>query len=268
MPSSSSSSSLFSKSALGSAFSSSPSPSPATSSDHALPVLPHSTQPQHVRLNLSIQQFIESFRQLTPSSPSSPSSSISSLTSSNHLNGSGILGTGPPSTSMTLTHALSAAQGLHAEAKKLPAEDRAVYLQEIKDVGALFAYSEPETSILKGFLEQGRRIALAEQVNRAILCEWNWLSSLDVGRRTLRYWHGRKSSAALYSTLRRSLSISAKWRAEAHDRFRTSFDVQPARSLHSPNLRHICHHESEGVGYDSTMDRRGWRGQAAPGDGE
>jgi hypothetical protein len=75
------------------------------------------------------------------------------------------------SSGVTLTHALTAAQGLHAEAKKLPAEDRAVYLQEIKDVGALFAYSDPETSILKGFLEQGRRIALAEQVNRAILRE-------------------------------------------------------------------------------------------------
>jgi len=46
-----------------------------------------------------------------------------------------------------------------------------VYLQEIKDVGALFAYTEPETSILKGFLQQSRRIALAEQVNRAILSE-------------------------------------------------------------------------------------------------
>jgi hypothetical protein len=74
---------------------------------------------------------------------------------------------------VTLTHALTAAQGLHAEAKKLGPEDRAVYLQEIKDVGALFAYTDPETSILKGFLEQGRRIVLAEQVNRAILRESN-----------------------------------------------------------------------------------------------
>ncbi len=73
--------------------------------------------------------------------------------------------------SVTLTHALTAAQGLHSEAKKLPPDVRAVYLQEIKDVGALFAYTEPETSILKGFLQQSRRIALAEQVNRAILSE-------------------------------------------------------------------------------------------------
>lgn len=76
---------------------------------------------------------------------------------------------GSSSSGVTLTNALTAAQGLHQEAKKLAPEDRAVYLQEIKDVGALLAYTDPETSILKGFLEQGRRIALADQVNRAIL---------------------------------------------------------------------------------------------------
>ncbi|ORY33973.1 CTLH/CRA C-terminal to lish motif domain-domain-containing protein [Naematelia encephala] len=136
--------------------------------DHAMPVFPKSTHPSHVRLNLQIQQFIESFRQLGPSSPSSPSSSISSLTSSMHMSTS-LHHNGTSSSGATLTNALTAAQGLHSEAKKLPAEARAVYLQEIKDVGALFAYTNPETSILKGFLEQGRRIALAEQVNRAVL---------------------------------------------------------------------------------------------------
>ena len=79
---------------------------------------------------------------------------------------------------VTLTHALTAAQGLHQEAKKLKPEDRAVYLQEIKDVGALFAYKDPETSILKGFLEQGRRISLAEQINRAILSKYFGFSEL------------------------------------------------------------------------------------------
>ena len=82
-------------------------------------------------------------------------------------------GTGGSSVSpgVTLTNALTAAQGLHAEAKKLPPDVRAVYLQEIKDVGALFAYTDPETSILSGFLAQERRVALAEQVNFAILGE-------------------------------------------------------------------------------------------------
>jgi hypothetical protein len=100
---------------------------------------------------------------------------MGSLTSSMHNGGPSAAVPGGAGTAagggVTLTHALTAAQGLHAEAKKLGPEDRAVYLQEIKDVGALFAYTDPETSILKGFLEQGRRIVLAEQVNRAILRE-------------------------------------------------------------------------------------------------
>ncbi len=44
-----------------------------------------------------------------------------------------------------------------------------MYLQETKDVCALLAYADPESSVLRGFLDQQRRIALAEQVNRAIL---------------------------------------------------------------------------------------------------
>ncbi|WVR07099.1 hypothetical protein IAU60_004138 [Kwoniella sp. DSM 27419] len=136
-------------------------PAIAIEPNHSLPVLCHSTYPSHVRLNLQIQQFIESFRQVSPSSPapSSPSSSIGSLGNSGTLSNS----------TATLTNALTAAQGLHTEAKKLSAEVRAMYLREIKDVGALFAYSNPEKSILKGFLEQSRRIRLADQVNAAIL---------------------------------------------------------------------------------------------------
>ncbi|WVF71507.1 hypothetical protein IAT40_006313 [Kwoniella sp. CBS 6097] len=159
---SASSSSIYSHSASRPNFS-----SPA--GNHNIPVLHRSTYPSHVRLNLQIQQFIESFRQLSSSSstngsspgPSSPSSSIGSLGNSGTLSNS--------NSSINLTHALTAAQGLHAEAKKLPAEVRAVYLQEIKDVGALFAYADPENSILGGFLDQSRRIKLSEQVNAAIL---------------------------------------------------------------------------------------------------
>lgn len=139
---------------------------PPLGPSHSLPTFVHSPQPAHIRLNLQIQAFIESFRQLAPSSsaPTSPESSIGSLSSSAHLHL-------PSGSGVSLTNALTAAQGLHQEAKKLPPEERAVYLQEIKDVGALFAYSDPESSILRGFLDQERRIALAEQVNRAILCE-------------------------------------------------------------------------------------------------
>ncbi|WVQ72497.1 hypothetical protein IAR50_002052 [Cryptococcus sp. DSM 104548] len=129
---------------------------------HAIPVFNTSSDPSHVRLNLQIQQFIESFRQMNlGSSTSSPASSISSLANSQLTNGGG--------GGETLTHALAAAQGLHAEAKKLKPEVRAVYMQEIKDVGALFAYENVEQSPLGGFVKQERRIRLSEQVNRAIL---------------------------------------------------------------------------------------------------
>lgn len=139
--------------------------SSSSSNDYSLPVFHTSLEPRHVKLNLEIQQFIENFRQLSPSSPSSPSSSMSSILSQ-PTNGLG--------NSRTLAHTLAEAQGLHVEAKRLLPEERAVYLEEIKDAGALFAYTNPETSILKGFLEQGRRIALAQQVNGAILSESLW----------------------------------------------------------------------------------------------
>ncbi|WWC89256.1 uncharacterized protein L201_004177 [Kwoniella dendrophila CBS 6074] len=156
-----------------------------TTTNHSIPVLYKSTEPSHVKLNLQIQQFIEYFRQLNPSSStstfdsnsngldssSSPSSSIGSLsgsTSSITTNGNN-----SNSSNGNLINALSAAQGLHSEAKKLPAEIRAIYLQEIKDVGALFAYTNPEQSILKGFLDQNRRIKLSEMINSAILKSQN-----------------------------------------------------------------------------------------------
>lgn len=69
----------------------------------------------------------------------------------------------------TLTHALTAASGLHAEAAKLDPAARSVYVREITEAGALFAYTDPEQSPVGGFLKQERRIALADQVNRAIL---------------------------------------------------------------------------------------------------
>ncbi|OCF60643.1 hypothetical protein L486_00279 [Kwoniella mangroviensis CBS 10435] len=135
-----------------------PGPGP---SNHSIPVLPRSTDPAHIKLNLQIQEFIEHFRPLNPSSlgGSSPSSSAGSLTGS--------------TSSINLTNALSAAQGLHTEAKRLSPEIRAIFLKEINDAGALFAYSNPENSILSGFLDQKRRIRLSEMVNAAILKSQN-----------------------------------------------------------------------------------------------
>lgn len=133
---------------------------PRQGGNHATPVFARSTEADHVRLNLQIQQFIESFRQIVPSAPSSPASSIGSLNGSS--SGSG---------GATLNVALTALHGLHADALRMMPAPRSVYLQEIKDVGGLLAYTDPENSTLSGFLDQARRVALAQQVNAAILRE-------------------------------------------------------------------------------------------------
>ena len=86
--------------------------------------------------------------------------------SGSHGNG---IGNGNGSGTGSLQQALAAAGGLHAEAGKLEPSDRAVYVREITEAGALFAYTDPESSPVGGFLKQERRIQLARQVNRAIL---------------------------------------------------------------------------------------------------
>lgn len=143
--------------------------------DHAEPVFARSTDPEHVRLNLQIQEFIESFRQLD-SAPPSPASSGGMLDSTaagvsstlaDSVGSIGSAGLG----GAALEAALQALHRLHEEAKRLRPAHRARYLQEIKDVGGLFAYTDPGSSIVSGFLHQTRRIALAQQVNAAILSE-------------------------------------------------------------------------------------------------
>lgn len=161
-------------------------PNPTTTSEptnHATPTFPESLYPPHVLLNLQIQDFIESFRLLNPdpSPSSSMTSSIASLHASQSLsislglgngngngNGNGAFN-GSANGTGSLQQALSAAGRLHAEAKKLEPFDRAVYVREITEAGALFAYTDPESSPVGGFLEQERRIQLAQQVNRAVL---------------------------------------------------------------------------------------------------
>jgi hypothetical protein len=134
---------------------------PPTAQPNSKPSFPLSTSPSQIILNLHIQQFIESFRSLPQ--PVSPSSSIStSMSMSMSMSQS----TGG------LQHALTAASGLHAEAALLEPSIRAVYVREITEAGALFAYTDPDNSPVGGFLQQERRIALAEQVNRAILSKY------------------------------------------------------------------------------------------------
>jgi hypothetical protein len=133
---------------------------PPAPQPNSKPSFPLSTSPSQITLNLHIQQFIESFRSLPQ--PVSPSSSIStSMSMSMSMSMSQSTG--------GLQHALTAASGLHAEAALLEPSIRAVYVREITEAGALFAYTDPDNSPVGGFLQQERRIALAEQINRAIL---------------------------------------------------------------------------------------------------
>jgi len=145
---------------------------------NSIPTFPNSTHPSHILLNLHIQQFIESFRSLPQTmSPGSSTSSLTSNQNNNLMSMSMSMSMSIPNPSASrngngvggLQQALTAASGLHAEAALLDPSARAVYVREITDAGALFAYTDPEDSPVSGFLRQERRIVLAEQVNRAIL---------------------------------------------------------------------------------------------------
>ncbi|CAK9786124.1 hypothetical protein CC85DRAFT_283770 [Cutaneotrichosporon oleaginosum] len=133
-----------------------PAPRARTGLTHATPIFARSTAPEHVALNLQIQQFIERFREIVPSAPSSPASSIGSLNG-----GSG--------RSAPLDAAINVLAAINVAALKLPGAQRSEYLKELHDLSGLFAYSYPEDSELAGFLDQKRRVALAAQVNAAIL---------------------------------------------------------------------------------------------------
>jgi hypothetical protein len=69
------------------------------------------------------------------------------------------------------TELLYLAQKLYSSASQLQnANDRAAYLKELGNVGALLAYKHPENSPMAKYLSQARREAVADQINTAILC--------------------------------------------------------------------------------------------------
>ncbi|KAJ2923456.1 hypothetical protein H1R20_g13630, partial [Candolleomyces eurysporus] len=61
---------------------------------------------------------------------------------------------------------------LYALVKALPnPKDREVYKQELKNVGGILAYKDPEESSVAKYLAYQRREAVADQINRAVLRE-------------------------------------------------------------------------------------------------
>uniref|UniRef100_V5EWF9 CRA domain-containing protein n=2 Tax=Kalmanozyma brasiliensis (strain GHG001) TaxID=1365824 RepID=V5EWF9_KALBG len=169
--------------------------SSSSPSDKVLPANPTSMEPDHLLLNLQIQVFIEAIRsassaQLAPATSSLSASngglpSLASTTpgiaasaisraaspapSTSSSNGSGTSATGNAALNPALHSALAYAQGLYASAQKLPSFWRAMYLKELEQVTALLAYTDVEHSPVRRFLHKSRKVALAEQVNSAIL---------------------------------------------------------------------------------------------------
>ncbi|KDQ07040.1 hypothetical protein BOTBODRAFT_192637 [Botryobasidium botryosum FD-172 SS1] len=129
--------------------------SPPPSQPGRQPFSPVSLSAPHLSLNLKIQSFIESIRNV----PTAPVSFYSEQP-----------GPTRPIPALPSPTVLSAAQDLFRVASSLPnSEDRATYLKELGNVAALIAYPSPETSPVAFYLSMERREAVASQINSAIL---------------------------------------------------------------------------------------------------
>ncbi|KDN45237.1 hypothetical protein K437DRAFT_256687 [Tilletiaria anomala UBC 951] len=172
------------------------------SSTRLLPANPTSLDPAHLSLNLQIQEFIESVRaansansaqqreqqhQQQQGAASSPlaeqhpthpglmtaatvSRAASPAPSSASSAGSAASGAGSAASNAVYHAALSYIQSLHATCMELTNPySRAMYMKEIESVSVLLAYRDLEKSPVRKYLDQRRRMALAEQINSAIL---------------------------------------------------------------------------------------------------
>lgn len=75
-------------------------------------------------------------------------------------------------TELSNAQLLHRAQSLYSEVNRLSqANDRAMYLGELGQVGGILAYTVPERSPLAMYMTQARREAVADQIDSAILCK-------------------------------------------------------------------------------------------------
>ncbi|CEH19492.1 GLUCOSE-INDUCED DEGRADATION PROTEIN 8 HOMOLOG [Ceraceosorus bombacis] len=144
----------------------------------ALPAYRPSLDPDHVALNLQIQAFIEAVRgssgtgttrsvgdssatgRLSPfSDAGSSAGSTNGSANATGAGGGGIMG------------ALALVQGINTRVLSLPEYWRSMYLKELQGVTALLAYANVESSPVSKYLDQKRRVGLAEQVNSAIIAQ-------------------------------------------------------------------------------------------------
>lgn len=102
--------------------------------------------------------------------PSSSSSSAASINSTNGMSGSAHSNGGSSTlVNPVLQSALRHAQAILGEVQKLPEYWRAMYLKELESVTVMLAYTDLERSPVRKYLDQNRRVALAEQINSAIM---------------------------------------------------------------------------------------------------
>ncbi|KAI0689784.1 hypothetical protein BC835DRAFT_1282196 [Cytidiella melzeri] len=145
-----------------------------TSNDTFTYIAPRSVDPTHLLLDLRILGFIEAARTIPlpyhppGSSASSPPPSSHTIPTSPRTGGGHSQEYSEPNVQQQLL--LHKAQKLYSDANCLAkADDRALYLKELANVGALLAYRVPEDSPLAAYLSQDRREEMAEQIDGAIL---------------------------------------------------------------------------------------------------
>lgn len=124
-----------------------------------------STKPIHLVLNLQILAFIEAARSVPlPYLPSGLSQTCDPSSS----RGTGKFSSSEEQQTALLHHA----QRLYAKVQSLSdPRDRDAYRKEMENVVGLLAYRDPENSPMSKYMQQGRRDAVANQINSAILCK-------------------------------------------------------------------------------------------------
>ncbi|KAG6837296.1 hypothetical protein H0H93_011898 [Arthromyces matolae] len=132
-----------------------------------------STDPAHLALNLRILAFIESCRtrplEYLPPNGTKPHTNADRVMGSEKTKDAE-LPESPESGARAQMSLLNMAQKLLAHVQMLPDEaERQIYLAELKNVSGLLAYKVPEESLMRKYLAQERRDAVADQVHRAIL---------------------------------------------------------------------------------------------------
>lgn len=135
-------------------------------------------RPTLLALNLDIQEFVEGLRILQQQSPTSPSeaaslsNSLHEETSNGHTdNPMTAPATRKAARDAAILACLAHASRLDTAARRLPPRESRKYAQQVQDVCGLLAYTDMEASPLAGYLEQGRRVRLAEMVEGCILGE-------------------------------------------------------------------------------------------------